>query len=336
MIFALAFGAMALQACSTANNETIWVSGFKTDCTGVAETECLYVSKDDNPNSTNWEYFYAPIEGFEFEEGVLQKIEVKTRELDVKDIPADASSIQYTFVKSLEKMEDQRVKLNGHWILASVYGKPINRMVVLPNLIINLGELRINGNGGCNEYFASIEGLTQDAISFGMAGATLKECSRPNIEEEYFQALGEVKKYSFENDMLEFYNDQGDVVLRFIATDAPAETSVELSDLDGEWKLTTFKGGVLNKMIVLPTINFDLEEQRIFGNAGCNNYFAGIEMNGNELTFSAAGATLMACIDENIEGEYLSILEEVKSFEVNGNELEFFDANGESLVTFIR
>ena len=73
----------------------------------------LNIYKGENLNDPEWENFYANIEGFEFEEGYLQKIEVKEEKLDKSQVPADASTIKYTLVNVLEKQKDLRTELNG-------------------------------------------------------------------------------------------------------------------------------------------------------------------------------------------------------------------------------
>ena len=176
-IIPLALAAFMTQGCSTVKTETMWVGGLKTECNaGNLEAECLSVNKGEDLTTTSWENFYADIEGFEFEEGYMKKIEVEAIQLDPKDVPADASSIQYKFVKELEKKKDPRSSLSGNWILATINGGPINKMVVVPNLSVDLKEMRIAGNAGCNRYFAGIEGLSTQKITFSQAGATIVMC----------------------------------------------------------------------------------------------------------------------------------------------------------------
>lgn len=73
------------------------VAPAKVDCVGVAPMKCLQVRK----NGGDWETFYAPIEGFDFQEGSRYRLQVKVSE--VANPPADASSLRYQLVRVLDK-----------------------------------------------------------------------------------------------------------------------------------------------------------------------------------------------------------------------------------------
>lgn len=91
----------------TADTQVYWVSGSKAECSaGAGKMMCLRVSKHPDLQQAHWQYFYAPIEGFVFEEGVLKKIEVRATALAPETVPADASSIRYTLIRELERKTD--------------------------------------------------------------------------------------------------------------------------------------------------------------------------------------------------------------------------------------
>lgn len=88
-----------IAACSTAKDTIKYTIASQTaSCTGEGRQQCLLVKKGD---ATEWEYFYSPIEGFNYEEGFEYVIEVK--ESKVENPPEGRSSIQYTFVKEVSK-----------------------------------------------------------------------------------------------------------------------------------------------------------------------------------------------------------------------------------------
>ncbi len=63
----LLVAAIVGQSCVTSSN-TFWVSGIKTPCSmGMVQTQCLNVHRAEDLHQPEWENFYAPIEGFEFE-----------------------------------------------------------------------------------------------------------------------------------------------------------------------------------------------------------------------------------------------------------------------------
>lgn len=209
---------LILQACSsTTNNTVFWVSGFKTECdAGAGKMDCLNVYEGDDLSNANWEVFYSSIEGFEFEEGYLQKIEIEKIELDPKNVAADASSVVYNLVKKLEKRPDIRISVSGNWVLARIDGAPINKSIVLPTMQLNLDQMRVSGTGGCNNYTGSIDELTFDAVTFGLIASTKKACVNNNIEDDYLTALNNVKTYEIDEATLTFMDSDGTDILAFI------------------------------------------------------------------------------------------------------------------------
>ena len=73
-----------------------------------------------------------------------------------------------------------------------------------------------------------------------------------------------------------------------------------------------------------PTLH--IENDRINGNAGCNNYFGGVEIDAASGKFipSKMGSTRMACKEMSAESNYLSALGNVNKYVVNGNQLELY------------
>lgn len=86
------------------------------------------------------------------------------KELDKDQVPADASSLKYTLNKVLETKTDNRPLMNGDWILAQLNNAPLNRMVVLPTMSIDLSKNLISGNTGCNNYSTTIKNLNDTGI----------------------------------------------------------------------------------------------------------------------------------------------------------------------------
>lgn len=211
---------LILQACSSSNSSIYWVSGIKTECSAGAGTmNCLNVYKGQDLSDAVWENFYSNIEGFEFEEGFLQKIEVEEIKLDPKNVPADASSIKYIMVKELETKPDTRISVRGNWILGRLNGAPINKSIVLPTMNLNLNQMRIAGSGGCNNYTGSIDKLTTGTLNFGTIASTKKACINNNIEDDYLKVLNSVKTYETNELTLTFMDSDGNEILSFLKGD---------------------------------------------------------------------------------------------------------------------
>lgn len=91
---------LLLTSCmQKSNTVTYTIASQNADCSGVGPQKCLLVKKG---NATEWEYFYSNIEGFNYEPGYEYQLEVK--EEKQKNVPADASSIKYTLVKEISKV----------------------------------------------------------------------------------------------------------------------------------------------------------------------------------------------------------------------------------------
>jgi heat shock protein HslJ len=92
--------------------------------------------------------------------------------------------------------------------------------------------------------------------------------------------------------------------------------------------------------VVLPggqiTATFDLNEGKVSGDAGCNNYFAGFELDGNILTFSPIASTMMACVEEDRmqqEQRFLAMLEMAESYAIVDGQL--WITAGEQILVFV-
>ncbi len=66
------------------------------------------------------------------------------------------------------------------------------------------------------------------------------------------------------------------------------------------------------------TITFS-DDGRAYGNAGCNHWFAGYQLDGDKLSFSAAGSTRKMCAEALMEQEvrFLDSLGQVQRWDFN-------------------
>ncbi len=82
------------------------------------------------------------------------------------------------------------------------------------------------------------------------------------------------------------------------------------------------------------TLSFDATENRVAGASGVNRYFGQYTQNGTELHFSPLGSTMMAGPQNLMEAEraYLTDLNKVVSFELNGNRLILKTSDNRELI----
>ena len=91
--------------------------------------------------------------------------------------------------------------------------------------------------------------------------------------------------------------------------------------------LKTFEGKAVGESFKgnIPTLEFDFEQGLVAGSAGCNRYFGNFALEGNTLKATKLGSTMMACLEENKESEFLQIMssEEGLQMSLEGNILTF-------------
>lgn len=206
--------ATLFTSCNSIKTTTYWVNSVKTDCSaGAGKMQCLQVYKGVDVDKATWSSFYAPIEGFEFEFGYFQKIEVTETALDPKDVPADASSIKYKLVKVLEKKQDPKMSLNDVWVVTGINGKAISSTRQIPSLEINIAKMQISGTDGCNNFTGEIKNITARNIVFGPIASTRKMCPDMTIPNNFNKALNNSVSYKKENLTLLFFDASGNETL---------------------------------------------------------------------------------------------------------------------------
>jgi heat shock protein HslJ len=72
----------------------------------------------------------------------------------------------------------------------------------------------------------------------------------------------------------------------------------------------------------------------ISGSAGCNSYFGSYSLDGEKITFSQIGSTMMYC-EEAMEQEtaFLNALQAAAGYRVDDGKLELVDSGGKTLIT---
>lgn len=336
ILFATLISIILLQSCANSNkiqknDNTFWVSGVKVETSnGAGKIENFLINKNDDYKTGVWQNFYAPIAGFTYEEGYLKKIEVATKVLDKNTVPADASSIQYTLVKEIDKQQDDRALLKGDWTLVKINNHPINRMVAIPTLTVQVNKMMLSGNDGCNAYSANIKQLSTDSISLKPIIATMKACIQPNMASEYYAALQSAVAFKVDSNTLQIIDNNNQIVLTFLRT--------EKQDINGTWKTTIINGITLdNNTIATPEITIDTEKNTISGNNSCNIYNGSItKINNHDLQFGTIASTKKMCVNMETANNFDAAITKVKTYKISNGQLVFYNENGNALITFIK
>ncbi|RKF04783.1 heat shock protein HslJ [Tenacibaculum lutimaris] len=330
---------LVLQSCGSLKNaknteEVFWVSGIKTECSaGAGKMNCLNIYKGNNIADATWEFFYAPIEGFTFEEGMLQKIKVRVERLNAKDVPADASSLMYTFIEKIESHVDIRTYLAGEWNVTSLYNKEFNETTNAPSLTIDLNKNRVSGNDSCNNYTGQISNVTSQSLKIKTVATTRRMCFIMDVANSYNKALGEINTYLIKGNNLIFFNKEGKKIVSFTKS---AKKELEVS-LGGNWIATRIEGAPINRMVKTPRINISLDEMILSGNNGCNNYTAQInKISESKIVIGQIAATQKMCRDMQVGADYLKMLQSSVSFKVKGDSLKFYNKEGIETISFLK
>ncbi|MFV0304037.1 MAG: META domain-containing protein [Moheibacter sp.] len=196
---------------------TFWVAGYKVETpNGAGFSENFIINKSTDYTQGNWEFFYTSIDGFVFEDGIMKQIQVKQTILDKSQVPADASTIQYTLIKEIHKVQDNRSLLNDNWVLTKINGKPIDEKIELPTLKIDLAKMQATGNDGCNRYFGGITKLTHSEIEFAKMGSTKMACIKEDVAYIYYQMLQSATQFEVSENQLELLDSRGNSIGLFI------------------------------------------------------------------------------------------------------------------------
>ena len=193
----------------------------------------------------------------------------------------------------------------------------------------------LNGNSGCNTYFASYELSGADGLTIGGVGNTMMACLDDNVmtqEVAYLTALGTVTTYSISDNKLELRTADGTLAVSYVAAQVTPLA-------DSEWDVLSHnngKGGVTTSIIgTQMTMNFDADGG-VNGSAGCNNYFGSYEAGSELLTFGPIASTEMFCAEpEGVmdqEAEFLAALATVNSYHIDGDRMTLRDENGSTAV----
>jgi heat shock protein HslJ len=193
------------------------------------------------------------------------------------------------------------------------------------------------GSAGCNTYNTSYE-VDGNAISIGLAATTMMECPEPEgimqQESAYLAALGSAATFEIQGDVLEIRDAEGTQLVSYVA--APP------ASLEGSsWNVIAYNNG--KEAVVSVIIGTEITaafgtDGKVAGSAGCNNYTASYEVDGENVSIGPAASTRMMCGEpEGImeqEAQYLAALESAATFQIQNDKMEMRTADGALAVTF--
>lgn len=223
--------------------------------------------------------------------------------------------------------------INGTWILQTFEGAPAANSFKgkIPSMTIELAEKRMNGNAGCNRFFGTFT-YEKNILSAPKLGATLMACMEENKEDQFLEMLGKSNEVVVTESTLTLSNG-GKVVAEFVK-------GIDLDIVAGfTWTLESIEGKSAKSLFdikdKLPTLEFNLSENRISGNAGCNHYNAGYKLEGSAFTVGPIMSTKMACPNLSGEDAYTKVLSGVSDLKITDSSIVFV-RNGKEILKFVK
>ena len=110
-------------------------------------------------------------------------------------------------------------------------------------------------------------------------------------------------------------------------------TASKSVDIYGEWNVVAVEG---KEVTGNPYIGFDMENGRLYGNAGCNRIMGGVEIdsvNPGHIGLTNIAATRMMCPDMETEQKVLEALNEVAGYKASATGVELTDKDGKVLMS---
>ena len=96
-----------------------------------------------------------------------------------------------------------------------------------------------------------------------------------------------------------------------------SEVKTDAKKLEGKWNIVEVKGEKILKE-GLPNMEFDMKDNKVHGNAGCNIFNSTVVLDDQDIssiTINPAATTMMACPDMEGEMEMLEAINKIVRFE---------------------
>lgn len=114
-----------------------------------------------------------------------------------------------------------------------------------------------------------------------------------------------------------------------------SEAKVDAKKLEGKWNVVEVKGEKILKE-GLPYMEFDMAQNKLHGNAGCNMFNTTVTLDDNNvssITIAPGAATMMACPDMATEDAIMKAMVDVNAVKAGNteNEMLLVDKDGNTL-----
>lgn len=238
-----------------------------------------------------------------------------------------------TSCNSKESKPNNRNLLQADWQLEKIEGEILNDSMTIPTLKIDLAEMRLSGNSGCNTYTGSIAELGSENIGIGNIAVTFKLCPEANYEDQYMSLINQLKTYEVNETNLFFKNDKAKVILEYRKLTSTKKTT-RIHDI---WSAVRIDGFPINRMATIPRLEINTQDMKIYGNDGCNDYFASIvNLSETKISFGGIGSTRKMCRNMEIPERYMNALNKTNHYKFEDKFLILFDTENKEILAFMK
>ncbi|WP_142684631.1 META domain-containing protein [Chitinophaga polysaccharea] len=294
--------------------QVIYVKESREPCTGVAPMECLQIK---GVNDTEWSNLYTNISGFKYTPGYRYKLRVRITQ--IKNPPADGSSLKYTLTKVLEKKKIANAGLSAatgkKWVLVKMDNEAVTDGTIW--MEFDPAQKRIHGKSGCNSMMGAYT-ISGNSITLSKTAGTLMACPDRDMmrrETTFMKQLGDQTfQYTVSGQTVSLLQN-GNTILQFRLEEKNGNASGNTSNnnwasvSNKKWTLKMINEGVISNSGIW--LQFDAAKKRFSGKGGCNNISGSYTIAGNKITFSQTMSTRMMCGDADVmhrESDFLKLI----------------------------
>ena len=251
-------------------------------------------------------------------------------------IPQDRESVNIgTEETTYADAELCKGNIFGDWLILTVFNKEAKgEETPFLNFVKYTGNLY--GNNGCNAINGSYTyNLADSTISFSNVITTMRNCNQSDITDfDINTALSMISRYNWSFDgidnYLSLYDANGVLLMTLMHRN--------FNFLNGSWSVIKINDEAQNNPDL--KLVFDIDEQKLHGNTGCNVINGNIEIDmytTNSISFQQIVSTLKSC--PNIEGEtnLLVALEDVMHLEpIDKDRVKLLDSSNNPVLELRR
>lgn len=221
--------------------------------------------------------------------------------------------------KNMVKQGDTELLIGKKWQLVELNGNPVAEKVNGKTPFLELMDEggRYSATGGCNGIGGEYELDKNRGVKFQRGMSTMMACPDMTIEQGFGKVFEAADSYAVSDSALSLLS-KGTLLAKFKLFETAA------NDLSGSWELDYIMepGSTLESLFPgkRPTIVFDVANEKVSGNGGCNSFSGGVTLAGSGLKFGPLMSTKMAC-QGTAEDVFFKNIDRVTSYSATDNQL---------------